>query len=78
MNNKNPIIHTDIEPGVISTQMIKDALREQGPKGEAGRLMEEESQDIQKTPSKHLRLEFLSKFTSCMTCTHDFFFIVIF
>ncbi|XP_075225765.1 dynein regulatory complex subunit 3-like [Lycorma delicatula] len=60
MNDNNPVIHTDIEPGVISTQMIKDALREQGPKGEAGRLMEEESQDIQNTPSKQLRLEFLN------------------
>lgn len=60
--NINSIIHTDIEPGVIITDMIKNAMREQGPKGVAGSLMEEEGYDIHTTPVKSLRLEFLSKF----------------
>ncbi|XP_022192946.2 dynein regulatory complex subunit 3 [Nilaparvata lugens] len=60
MCENHQIIHADIEPGVITRDLIKEALREQGPKGEAGRLIEAENYEIQNYPSKSLRLEFLN------------------
>jgi hypothetical protein len=52
------IIHDDLEPGVIDTEMIKRALELERPTGEAGRLAAEEGIVLQEVTS--LRLEFLS------------------
>lgn len=61
MDKLETIVRTDIEPGVIDMKIIREAIKEQGPKGEAEVLIEQEGYDIKEVT--HLRLEFLSKFT---------------
>lgn len=52
--------YDSLEPGVIDEDMIKEAMYEQGPKGEAGRLAKEEGISYDEVFA--LRLEFKSKF----------------
>ncbi|XP_046662673.1 dynein regulatory complex subunit 3 [Homalodisca vitripennis] len=52
------VVRSDIQPGVIDTKILQEAIKEQGPKGEAGRLIEEEGYDLKEIT--HLRLEFLN------------------
>lgn len=58
-------LYDTIEPSVIDEQMLKDAVEEQGPKGEAGRIAKQEGIDFGDVLS--LRLDFKSRFV-----THDF------
>lgn len=53
------VVKSNIQPGVIDLKIVQDAIKEQGPKGEAGKLIEEEGYDLKEV--LHLRLEFLSK-----------------
>lgn len=53
------IVRSDIQPGVIDMKIIQEAVKEQGPKGEARNLIEEEGYDLKEI--SNLRLEFLSK-----------------
>lgn len=47
------------EPGVIDETIIYNAIIEQGPKNEEGRLFKEQGIDYKEIT--HLRLEFLGK-----------------
>lgn len=58
-------LYDTIEPSVIDEQMLKDAVEEQGPKSEAGRIAKQEGIDFGDVLS--LRLDFKSRFV-----THDF------
>ncbi|XP_068761038.1 dynein regulatory complex subunit 3-like [Montipora capricornis] len=49
-------LYDTIEPSVIDEQMLKDAVEEQGPKGEAGRIAKQEGIDFGDVHS--LRLDF--------------------
>lgn len=49
-------LYDTIEPSVIDEQMLKDAVEEQGPKGEAGRIAKQEGIDFGDVLS--LRLDF--------------------
>lgn len=53
------IVRSDIQPGVIDMKIIQEAVKEQGPKGEARNLIEEEGYDLKEIAN--MRLEFLSK-----------------
>ena len=53
-------LYDTIEPSVIDEQMLKDAVEEQGPKGEAGRIAKQEGIDFGDVLS--LRLDFKSRF----------------
>jgi len=53
-------LYDTIEPAVIDEQMLKNAVEEQGPKGEAGRIAKQEGIDFADVIS--LRLDFKSKF----------------
>ncbi|XP_054286965.1 dynein regulatory complex subunit 3-like isoform X1 [Macrosteles quadrilineatus] len=52
------VVRSDIQPGVIDMNIIQEAVKEQGPKGEAGKLIEEEGYDLKEIG--YLRLEFLN------------------
>lgn len=52
-------LYDTIEPSVIDEQMLKDAVEEQGPKAEAGRIAKQEGIDFGDVLS--LRLDFKSK-----------------
>ena len=52
-------VYDTIEPSVIDEQMLKDAVEEQGPKGEAGRIAKQEGIDFEDVLS--LRLDFKSR-----------------
>ena len=54
----NKIIFKELEPCLLSEELIKRAVLEQGPKGEAGRLFK--LMEIQYDKVSILRLEFLS------------------
>lgn len=58
-NDPENIINKEIEPGVISEEMICHHIIEQGYKGEAGKLAAEES--IRYDKIFQIRLENLSK-----------------
>lgn len=53
-------LYDTIEPSVIDEQMLKNAVEEQGPKGEAGRIAKQEGIDFGDVLS--LRLDFKSRF----------------
>ena len=53
-------LYDTIEPSVIDEQMLKNAVEEQGPKGEAGRIAKQEGIDFADVIS--LRLDFKSRF----------------
>lgn len=53
-------LYDTIEPSVIDEQMLKNAIEEQGPKGEAGRIAKQEGIDFGDVLS--LRLDFKSRF----------------
>lgn len=53
------VVRSDIQPGVIDLKILQEAIKDQGPKGEAGKLLEEEGYHLKDIT--HLRLEFLSK-----------------
>lgn len=53
------VVRSDIQPTVINLLTLQEAIRDQGPKGEAGKLFEEEGYNFNDV--SHLRLEFLSK-----------------
>lgn len=61
MDKMETIVRTDIEPGVIDIKLLKEVIKEQGPTGEAGNLIEEEGYSFKDI--KNIRLEFLSMFT---------------
>lgn len=52
-------LYDTIEPSVIDEQMLKNAVEEQGPKGEAGRIAKQEGIDFADVIS--LRLDFKSR-----------------
>lgn len=52
-------LYDTIEPSVIDEQMLKDAVEEQGPKSEAGRIAKQEGIDFGDVLS--LRLDFKSR-----------------
>ena len=54
-------LYDTIEPSVIDEQMLKDAVEEQGPKSEAGRIAKQEGIDFGDVLS--LRLDFKSRFS---------------
>jgi Leucine-rich repeat (LRR) protein len=56
----NKIIFKELEPSVLNEEVIRNAVYEQGPAGEAGRLFRE--MEIQYEKVTILRLEFLSEF----------------
>ena len=62
-------LYDTIEPSVIDEQMLKDAVEEQGPKGEAGRIAKQEGIDFGDVLS--LRLDFKSRFV-LIVCNEDF------
>ena len=62
-------LYDTIEPSVIDEQMLKDAVEEQGPKGEAGRIAKQEGIDFGDVLS--LRLDFKSRF-GLIVCNKDF------
>ena len=51
-------LYDTIEPSVIDEQMLKDAVEDQGPKGEAGRIAKKEGIDFDRVLS--LRLDYRS------------------
>lgn len=55
----NKIIFKELEPSVINEEIIRKAVYEQGPSGEAGRLFR--AMEIQYEKVTILRLEFLSE-----------------
>ena len=52
-------LYDTIEPSVIDQQMLKEAVEDQGPKGEAGRIAKMEGIDFDRVLS--LRLDYRSK-----------------
>ena len=52
-------LYDTIEPSVIDEQMLKDAVEDQGPKGEAGRIAKQEGIDFDTVLA--LRLDYRSK-----------------
>ena len=52
-------LYDTIEPSVIDEQMLNEAVEEQGPKGEAGRIAKQEGIDFGDV--LYLRLDFKSK-----------------
>lgn len=63
MDKMEAIVRTDIEPGVIDLKLLKEAIKEQGPTGEAGRLIEEEGYSFKDITT--ICLEFLSMYSNC-------------
>lgn len=61
MDKMEAIVRTDIEPGVIDLKLLKEAIKEQGPTGEAGRLIEEEGYNFKDITN--IRLDFLSTYS---------------
>ena len=61
-------LYDTIEPSVIDEQMLKDAVEEQGPKGEAGRIAKQEAINFGDVLS--LRLDFKSRFV-VIVCNED-------
>jgi hypothetical protein len=55
----NKIIFKELEPSVLNEEVIRNAVYEQGPGGEAGRLFR--GMEIQYEKVTVLRLEFLSE-----------------
>ena len=55
-------LYDTVEPSVIDEQMVLQAVEEQGPKGEAGKIAKKEGIDCADVES--LRLDFKSKFFS--------------
>lgn len=56
----NKIIFKQLEPCVLNEEVVRKAVYEQGPTGEAGRIFK--LMEIQYERVTVLRLEFLSKF----------------
>lgn len=52
-------LYDTIEPSVIDEHMLNEAVEEQGPKGEAGRIAKQEGIDFGDV--LYLRLDFKSK-----------------
>ena len=52
-------LYDTIEPSVIDEQMLKEAVEDQGPKGEAGRIAKQEGIDFDTVLA--LRLDYRSK-----------------
>ena len=69
-------LYDTIEPSVIDEQMLKDAVEEQGPKGEAGRIAKQEGIDFGDVHS--LRLDFKSKIVQIVSNEKSDFFGSIF
>ena len=63
-------LYDTIEPSVIDEQMLKDAVEEQGPKGEAGRIAKQEGIDFGDVLS--LRLDFKSRFVIIFSNENSF------
>lgn len=57
-------VHVHLLPGVIDLEMINKHVYEQGPKGEAGRVAQEEGIDHADVTA--LRLEYLSIAIQCI------------
>ncbi|XP_036408025.1 dynein regulatory complex subunit 3 [Megalops cyprinoides] len=49
-------LHETVEPNVVDEEMLRQAVEEQGPQGQAGRIAKEEG--IQFEDVRHLRLDF--------------------
>ena len=57
-------LYDTVEPSVIDEQMLLQAVEEQGPKGEAGKIAKKEGLDF--ADVKSLRLDFKSKLLSSL------------
>lgn len=55
-------LYDTVEPNVISEALLKKCIKEQGPKGEAGKVANAEG--IEFNEIEHLRLDFKSEWPS--------------